>query len=215
MLWPGSDAIATETVGEIEVDGWFARTLRTPEHAGTHMDAPAHFDPGGRTVDRFSAAELVLEAAVIDAREACERDLDYELEATELEAFEAAHGRLPESGAVLLCTGWGRHRDDPAAMLGVDRGGGGLRFPGFAPSAAEVIVERGVAGIGTDTLSVDPGAASSFPVHHTTLPADLWHLEGLVNLDQLPARGATLVIGVLPLVGGSGSPARVLALVDE
>lgn len=214
MLWPGSDAIATETVGEIEVEGWFARTLRTPEHAGTHMDAPAHFDPGGRTVDGFVAGELVVEAAVIDAREACERDPDHALEATEIEAFEAAHGRLPESGAVLLCTGWDRHRDDPAAMLGADRGGG-LRFPGFAPSAAELIVERGAAGIGIDTLSVDPGAASSFPVHHTTLPAGLWHLEGLVALDRLPPRGATIVIGVLPLAGGSGAPARVLALVGD
>jgi kynurenine formamidase len=214
VLWPGSDAVATETVGEIEVEGWFARTLRTPEHAGTHMDAPAHFDPGGRTVDGFRGGELVVEAAVIDAREACERNPDHALEATEIEAFEAAHGRLPELGAVLLCTGWSRHRNDPAAMLGADHGGG-MRFPGFAQSAAELMVERGVAGIGTDTLSVDPGAASAFPVHHTTLPADLWHLEGLINLDRLPARGATIVIGVLPLAGGSGAPARVLALLGR
>jgi kynurenine formamidase len=50
-------------------------------------------------------------------------------------------------------------------------------------------------------------------VHHRTLPAGLWHLEGLVNLDQLPPRGATIVIGAVPLQGGSGAPARVLALV--
>ena len=63
-----------------------------------------------------------------------------------------------------------------------------------------------------DTVSVDAGVATSYPVHRTTLPADVWHLEGLVNLDRLPPRGATVVIGVLPLAGGSGAPARVLAL---
>jgi kynurenine formamidase len=212
VLWPGSDRVAVETVTEIDAHGSFGRVLRTPEHAGTHMDAPAHFHAGGRTVDAIGAPELVVEAAVIDAREACARDRDHALEAAELERFEAEHGRLPAGGALLLCTGWDRYREDPAAMLGGDDEAS-LRFPGFAPSAAAFAVERRIAGIGIDTVSVDPGAADSQPVHHTTLPAGLWHLEGLVNLDHLPARGATLVIGVLPLAGGSGAPARVLALV--
>ena len=212
MLWPGSDVFATETVGEIAVDGWFGRVFRTPEHAGTHMDAPAHFARDGRTVDSFTAAELVVEAAVIDAREACERDPGHAVGVAEIEGFEAANGRLPGDGAVLVSTGWDRHRDDAERLLG-GSGDGELRFPGLDPEAASLIVERGVAGIGIDTLSVDAGAASGFPVHHRTLPAGLWHLEGLVNLDRLPPRGATIVIGAVPLQGGSGAPARVLALV--
>jgi kynurenine formamidase len=214
VLWPGSHSVAVETVSEIDADGTFGRVLRTPEHAGTHMDAPAHFVAGGRTVDAFTAPELVVEAAVIDVREACERDPDYALEAPELERFEADHGGLPAGGALLLCTGWDRNRDDRAGMLGGEDEAS-LRFPGFGPSAAALAVDRGLAGIGIDTVSVDAGAASSYPVHRTTLPGDLWHLEGLVNLDRLPARGATIVIGVLPLDGGSGAPARVLALVGS
>jgi kynurenine formamidase len=62
---------------------------------------------------------------------------------------------------------------------------------------------------------VDPGGASEYPVHHLTPPAGLWHLECLVNLAELPPRGALLVAGVLPLVDGSGAPARVFALVPE
>lgn len=201
-------------MSEIEADGSFGRVLRTPEHAGTHMDAPAHFVAGGRTVDAIAAAELVVEAAVIDAREACARDPDHALDAGEIEAFEAEHGRLPHGGALLLCTGWDRHREDPVRMLGGDQAAN-LRFPGFAASAGALLAERGGAGLGIDTVSVDAGAATSYPVHRTTLPADLWHLEGLVNLDRLPARGATIVIGVLPLAGGSGAPARVLALVGS
>ncbi|MCD6014742.1 MAG: cyclase family protein [Solirubrobacterales bacterium] len=211
MLWPGSHPVGVETVTEIDTDGSFGRVLSTPEHAGTHLDAPAHFVAGGRTVDAIEAGELVLEAAVIDARDACARDPDHVLEAAELEAFEAEHGRLPAGGALLLCTGWDRNGDDPARQLGGDDAAS-LHFPGFGPSAAALAIERGVAAIGVDTVSVDAGVATSYPVHRTTLPADVWHLEGLVNLDRLPPRGATVVIGVLPLAGGSGAPARVLAL---
>jgi kynurenine formamidase len=82
-------------------------------------------------------------------------------------------------------------------------------------SAAELLVERGVAGLGIDTLGIDPGHARDFPVHHLTLGAGLWHLEGIVNLGALPARGATLVVGALRLVEGSGTPARVFALLPE
>lgn len=69
-------------------------------------------------------------------------------------------------------------------------------------------------GIGIDRLSVEPGA-DGFPVHARTARAGIWQLEGLTNLDLLPPYGALLFVGALSLVGGSGSPARVLALVGE
>jgi kynurenine formamidase len=87
-----------------------------------------------------------------------------------------------------------------------------MRFPGLSVEAGRLLVERGVAGIGIDTLSIDRGVAADCPVHFITLPAGLWQLEGLVNLEQLPARGALLVIGAPRLSGGSGVPARPLAL---
>ena len=92
---------------------------------------------------------------------------------------------------------------------------GDLRFPGFGVEATKFLVdERKAAGLGIDTLGIDPGFAHDFPVHsQISHPAGLWHLENLQNLKQLPPLGAWLIVGVLPLVGGSGSPARVLALV--
>jgi kynurenine formamidase len=48
-----------------------------------------------------------------------------------------------------------------------------------------------------------------------TLPKQVWHIENLTNLKQLPATGALVFVGVLPLVDGSGSPARILALVPK
>ena len=119
---------------------------------------------------------------------------------------ERAHGPLPRRAAVLVCTGWSAYRADGPRYVG------DLRFPGVSPEAGRLLVERGVAGIGIDTLSVDAGSATGSPTHHITLPAGLWRLEGLVNLELLPPRGALLVIGAPPLAGGSGVPARPLAL---
>jgi kynurenine formamidase len=130
------------------------------------------------------------------------------LSAAEVEAWESEHGRIPAGSAVLLCTGWDAMRSDPDVYLGDPP-----HFPGFGADAAALLVERGVAALGVDTLSVDAGEATDFPVHHITLPAGLFHIEGLIGLDAVPATGATIVVGALRLPGASGTPARVFALV--
>ncbi|HEY6779900.1 MAG TPA: cyclase family protein, partial [Thermoleophilaceae bacterium] len=126
--------------------------------------------------------------------------------------LEARDGRIERGGAALLLTGWDARADSAAAWFG-DEAPRRLSFPGFGRSAAQLLIERGVVGIGVDTPGVDRGCDPTNPVHNTTLPAGVWHLEGLANLAALPARGALLVVGALKLVGGSGTPARVLALV--
>lgn len=205
VLWPGSAPLQTRTVSTYERDGAYARAITTPEHAGTHLDAPSHFAPGGAHADAIPAERLVGPCAVIDVRAECERDLAFTIERAHVEAAERRDGPIEEGSAVLALTGWERHLDDEERYVGGD-------FPGFGVTAAQLLVERGVVGLGIDTLGIDPGAAADFPVHHLTLPAGLWHLEGLVNLAALPPRGALLVAGVLRLVDGSGAPARVFAL---
>lgn len=212
VLWPGSKPVELEPVTEIETEGSFAQLLRAPEHSGTHLDAPAHFVPSGTTADRIPAEALVVPCAVLDVRERAASDPDFALESEDLALLEEEDGWIDRGSAVLLGTGWDAYRNDPARYLG-GADPGSLSFPGFGIGAAESLVERGVVGIGTDTVSVDRGGDTEFPVHHTTLSAGLWHLEGLVGLDALPPRGATLFIGALPLKGGSGAPARVLAMV--
>ena len=89
-----------------------------------------------------------------------------------------------------------------------------MHYPGFHPAAAAFLVqERDVVGIGVDTLSLDHGPSTDFPTHVTVLPAGKYGVEALANLGLLPPSGATIVVGGLTHVGGSGSPARVLALV--
>ena len=213
VLWPGSRPFLAETVSGIERDGAYARVIRTPEHAGTHLDAPAHFAFGGRAVDQIPAQRLVAQGVKHDVSDRCADDPDFALCADDLEELESRDGRIPEGSAFLLRTGWEELSGDPDRYLG-GSSTDALRFPGFGASAARLLVERGVVGIGIDTLSVDTGRNSSFPVHHVTLPSGLWHLEGLVNLDALPSRGFLVFAGAIALSGGSGAPARVLALLS-
>jgi kynurenine formamidase len=213
VLWPGSNPFAAENVMELGRDAAYSRDIRLPEHSGTHLDAPAHFAADGDRVDAITADRLVVPAAVLDVRAESEADPDFHLSAQDLARLEARDGAIEPGSAVLLNTGWDRHLGDPAYLGGT--GAQDLHFPGFGADAAELLVERGVAGLGIDTLGVDPGVETEYPVHLITLPAGLWHLEGLVNLAELPPRGATLVAGVIRLVDGSGAPARVLALLPD
>jgi kynurenine formamidase len=202
ILWPDSNPFAATTGGRLPESSYW-RDLSLPEHAGSHLDAPAHFAAGGATTDQIPLAQLVRPAAVVDARAICADDADYEITAEHLLAFEAEHGRLDEGDALVVCTGWDRFVDDEVRYS---------RFPGLSLDAAELAVERRVAGIGIDTLGIEPRKATEFPAHRITQAAGIWHLEALVNLDRLPPRGAWIVAGVLPVVDGSGAPARAFAI---
>jgi kynurenine formamidase len=211
VLWPGSRAVEARVVSRRERDGSYARVLTMPEHSGTHLDAPSHFAPGGAHADAIPVERLVAPCVVLDVRELCASDPDFAIAPEQVEAAERRDGPIAAGSAVLAWTGWERFTRDAGRYVGESEPGS---FPGFGLEAAQMLVERGVVGLGIDTLGIDPGAARDFPVHHLTLGAGLWHLEGLVNLGSLPPRGALLVVGALRLVEGSGTPARVIALIS-
>ena len=167
---------------------------------------------GAALLHQVDPGTLIRPAVVIDISEAGAADADCVLTPDQVAAFEAANGRIATGSVVLLRTGWEAFNTDPVRY---GAGSGRLRFPGFGPDATRVRVEeRGVVGLGIDTMSIDPGNSDDFVVHRTvSLSRGLWHLEGLQNLAALPPVGAWVFVGVLNLVDGSGSPARVLALV--
>lgn len=210
-LWPGSKPFEASIGGYYDTHGMYFRNLALPEHSGTHFDAPSHFFDGGAHVDAIPAKDLVAPAARIDVRDLVGDDAGFALTAQQIVEHEREFGELESGNAALVCTGWDRYVNDPDTYLGR----GVTAFPGLAKDAADLLVERGVVGVGIDTLGVDPGYSTDFPVHHTTLPAGLWHLEGLINLGEVPERGSVLVVGALSLVEGSGTPARVFALLSD
>jgi kynurenine formamidase len=205
-VWPGMEQLTSRTIENYEEHGCFVREVKFGEHTGTHLDAPAHFHEGGATVEGIPADDLVCEVALLDVRPACAANPGYLVSAADILEHEAAHGPLPPRAAFVVCTGWSAFRTDSRRYVA------DLHFPGLSTEAARLLVARRAAGLGIDTLSVDAGSSTDYAVHFITLTAGLWHLEGLVNLELLPPRGALLVVGAPPLAGGSGVPARPLAL---
>jgi kynurenine formamidase len=210
--WPGDEKFFEAKVNATaEKDGYFTRSFWMLEHYGTHLDAPAHFPPGKTTVDQIPVKRLFGPAVVIDVRAESAKDADYQLSAARIEDWEKRHGRIPEGAIVLLRTGWASRWPDAQKYRNQDAKGK-MHFPGFSAEAAKLLIGRKVSGLGCDTLSIDYGASSDYAVHHLALGADLYHLENLSDMSELPETGAFLIVAPIKLEGGSGGPVRVFAL---
>jgi kynurenine formamidase len=200
--------------------GYFyaANSLSTPEHGGTHLDAPIHFSEKGRTSDQLPLEQLIGPAVVIDVSGPASADRTYRLSPADVNAFESRHGRIAPRTLVLLRTGWSRHWPDVKAYLGDDTPGDAskLSFPSYGVEAARLLVEeRQVGALGVDTASIDYGPSTDFRVHRVAAARNVPGLENLTNLDQLPARGATVIALPMKIEGGSGGPLRAVALVPR
>jgi len=213
--WPGdAKAFEAQVNATVEKNGYFTRSFWMLEHYGTHMDAPAHFPPGTTTVDRIPAEKFFGPAVILDVRSESDRDPDYQLTVKRIEAWEANHGKIPAGAIVLLRSGWASRWPDVARYRNQDANGK-MHFPGFSVEAAKLLLQRKVSGLGCDTLSIDPGNSSNFPVHHLVLGAGVYQLENLADLKDLPESGAFLIAAPIKLEGGSGGPVRVFALMAE
>jgi kynurenine formamidase len=177
------------------------------EHFGTHLDAPAHFG-GAWTVDRIPVDRLIRPGLCINITG---KSADYRVAVADIQAFESRHGPIPEGSIVLFATGWDARWPDRGAYMNERRGV--KHFPGLGTDAARYLVERGVAGIGIDTASVDYGMSEKFEVHNITNPANVFHIENATNLTTLPPTGFTVIVAPVNVAGGSGGPTRVFALV--
>jgi kynurenine formamidase len=190
----------------------------TPEHGGTHLDAPIHFSKTGRTVDQVPLRQLIAPAAVLDVSKKAEADTDYRLTADDVRAFEKRHGRIAPGTIVLLRTGWGKRWPDRKRYLGDDTPGDAshLHFPSYGQEAAELLVrERKVGALGLDTASIDYGPSTDFIVHRIALGAQVPGLENLANLEEVPETGAWIIALPMKIAGGSGGPLRIVAVVGK
>ena len=213
-VWPGDPSIEFEEVAQLDNDGYFLRRFSMGEHSATHMNAPRAFYPSGHGIDAYGAASLAVPAVVMDVRRQVAGDACYELTPADVLEWEERHGRVPEESIILLYTGWQSKWDDANAYLGLSSSGH-MDFPGFGLGAARFLVnDRGAAGLGADAPGLDSGRDTGYSVNKLVLGRSGVALEGLTNLDLLPPTGVTLVIGIIRLQGGSGSPASVLAFVE-
>ncbi|MFV0457235.1 MAG: cyclase family protein [Actinomycetales bacterium] len=210
--------LSVERVSDFDDDGpfWGWRNIHLGEHTGTHLDAPTHWISGraGTSVDRIPPSRLIGPAVVLDVTSEVEADPDFVLEPAHLEAFVAEHGPLAPGCWLLLRTGWSRFNRDARAFANADENG--PHTPGVSVAGAQWLAASPITGFGVETVGIDAGQAGAmdppFPVHYHLLGADKYGLTQLQHLDQLPVTGAMLVVSPLPLVGGTGSPARAYAI---
>lgn len=209
--WPGDPRLELEPVANLQENGFFLRRFSMGEHTGTHVNAPAAFLEQGAGIDEYPAGSLVAPAIVIDVTAEARNNPDYLLRVDKLLAWEREHGPVPPRTLALLYTGWQDKWNSPEDYLGKSDDGA-MHFPGFdAQSTGMLLTQRGVAGLGIDTHGVDGGQDTAFSINRRVLEQTRLVLENLCNLDRLPPVGAVLVVGILRLKGGSGSPASVLA----
>lgn len=190
--------------------------IRLSEHTGTHFDAPVHWLSGKDLDDvcRVPPRRLVGPAVVVDFSAVVAADPDFLLQRQHVEAWQDEHGSLPAGGWLLYRTGWDSRAGDQSTFLNNGH------TPGVAPDCARWLAEEtALVGIGVETVGTDAGLAASFdqpfPCHWHFQGANKYGLTQLRNLKRLPTRGAVLVASPLPIVGGSGSPTRVLAFVEH
>ena len=196
---------------------WYWNNIHCGEHTGTHYDAPVHWISGrdypDGSVDTIPVGKFIAPAVVIDTRAQVEADNEYLMTLDDVEAWEAEYGRIPAGAWVLMHTGW-QSRSFTDAFLD------NSRWPGPHPDVPEFLAnERDVIGFGTEPVGTDAGAAHSFetrwPCHHHMHGTNRAGLSSLANMDKLPATGAMLITPPLKIINGSGSPCRVLALVER
>lgn len=215
-----SPGVTIDTISRYDAAGpaWYWNTIRMGEHTGTHFDAPIHWVTGkdvpNNACDTIPAARCVGPACVLDASRDAAANPDFLLTPEWILDWEARHGRIPAGAWVLLRTDWSRRTGDRFLNAGED----GPHSPGFHVEASRFLAhERDILGVGVETIGTDAGQAHTFdppfPNHHVMHGAGKFGLASLCHLDHLPPTGAVVIAAPLKVVGGSGSPLRVLALV--
>lgn len=212
--WPGENYKPFEIhdIATLEKDGVLSKAFSTPEHLGTHIDAPNHFERNQPSVDQIKPEDLFAPGVVIDVSNLVSLNPDYQLSLADVQTWEKAHGRIPNGAVVLLYTGWSRFWGDKLRYQNRDVMGV-LHFPAFGADAVKFLLnERKARGIGLDTMSIDYGPSRDFAIHHLVNSAGRYGLENVAHLDQLPPKGFHLVVAPIKLEGGSGGPTRLFAI---
>jgi kynurenine formamidase len=195
--------------------GFFAERFLLVGQWGTHVDPPAHFRQGGRTVDQITLKEMILPLAVIDVHDEAAKNPDYTLTVERLKKWETKNGQIPVGAFVAMRTDWSKRWPDAARMENKDDRGV-AHYPGWSMPALKFLYEeRKIVASGHETTDTDPGIATTkedYSLETYILSHDHYQIELLTNLDQLPESGAMIIATFPKPKGGSGFPARVFAI---
>ena len=210
--WGGAPGLSREQAFNFAENGFNLFNMSVNEHAGTHVDAPLHFSADGKSIDELPVGDLVCPLCVVDVAASAAEDPDYRLTPDDLKAWMAQHGEIPDGACVAMYSGWDS-KTGGDGFRNAD-GDGMMHFPGIHVEAAQMLLEETKAmSLAVDTLSIDHGPSQDFVTHYAWLPQAKYAIECLASLSDVPATGATLVVGAPKVAGGTGGQARIFALV--
>ena len=213
--WKGFGEEQVKTLYTIKKDGFKVQQFTHVGQWGTHIDPPAHFHEGLRTVDEVPITEMLMPLVVIDVHDKVAKNPDYVLSVDDIQAWEDRHGRVPQHAFVAMRTDWSKRWPDDAAMQNKDKAGI-AHYPGWSKDVLKLLYEdRKITASGHETTDTDPGIATSkddYSLERYILGLNHYQIEMLANLDQVPEAGALVIVTWPKPVGGTGFPARVIAI---
>jgi kynurenine formamidase len=214
--WKGAPNERVTTLYTVDKDGFRINEYCHIGQWGTHVDPPAHFHTGLRTVDRIDPSEMLMPLVVIDVHEKVARNPDYVLTLDDIKAWETRHGTVPRGAFVAMRTDWSKRWPDDAALANRDAKGV-FHYPGWSKEVLQLLYEqRGITASGHETTDTDPGKATThddYSLESYILGLDHYQIELLANLDQVPEAGGLVWVTFPKVADGSGFPARVIAVV--
>lgn len=220
LYWPNNPTgfqLDTQFNGINDAGFYYSsNTFFSPEHGGTHLDAPVHFAQGKWSTDQIPVEQLMGEAFVVDVTAKTQNNPDYLIEVQDMEDWEKENGTLPENAILLFRTGWGAYYPDAKKYLGTAAKGeaavADLHFPSIDPELASWLVKnRSLKAVGIDVASVDYGQSKDFKTHQILYAENICGFENVANMDKLPVKGAFIMALPMKIKDGSGGPLRIVA----
>jgi kynurenine formamidase len=213
--WKGFGEMRRRTLYTIRKDGFHVEEFCHVGQWGTHVDPPAHFHEGLKTVDQIDLKDMLMPLVVLDVHEKVAKNPDYVLSLDDVRAWESRHGRIPEHAFVAMRTDWSKRWPNDASMQNKDEKGV-AHYPGWSMAVLKLLYEdRHIAASGHETTDTDPGVATTkddYSLESYVLGTNHYQIEMLANLDQVPEYGALVMVSFPKPESGSGFPARVIAI---
>ena len=205
--WSGTCGFQMEVMKDYGKDSGIqfrTHTINLEAGIGTHMDAPSHCIQEGLTIDELSLEDLIAPCILLDVSDKSHDA--YSLPSKDILEFEEKHGKIEESSFIIVHMGWDRFWKNPEAYRN------NYHFPCISQEAAELFLERGVKGLGIDTLSPDR-PESGYPVHQLLLSSGKYIVENVANTHLLPPKGAYTLALPIKVKEATEAPIRLVAMV--
>jgi arylformamidase len=195
-VFPGSPQPSFIEWSKFEIHGYSSEVMFLSTHTGTHIDAPSHFIPDSRTIDKIKVSRFVSRSILIKIPKKADQQITLN---------DIINYKINANDTVVFATGWEKRFKNDNYMM---------NNPGLSLDAAEYLVSNRVNAVAIDGPSIDRGVDNNFNIHSALLSNDIPIIENLCNLEELSSvKSFTLIVNPLKLVGASGSPVRAIALV--